>query len=136
MILLDTHVLVWLSEGSEKLGKSARARLLSAEPGDIKISAITFWEIAMLVQKGRLVLDRDMDEWFEEALELSLAETVSIDKQIAVAGVNMPGSFHPDPADRFIVSTARLLNFDLMTADQAILNYAKLGHLSAIDASV
>jgi len=135
MILLDTHVLIWLNEGNEKLGPAARSRLLDLEEGGLLVSAITFWEIALLVEKGRLVLDRPLDDWFEQAMQLAAAEIAPITKDIAVTSARLPGSLHSDPADRFIIATSRFANAPLMTADQAILNYAKLGHLSAIEAA-
>lgn len=69
LILLDTHAWVWLMNGSKRLGGKARKAIeRSAEDGGVLVSAISPWEIAMLVAKGRLVLDRDVGEWVLTAL--------------------------------------------------------------------
>ena len=71
MTLLDTHVLVWLLSGNSRLGGQARPLIQrAAEENTLLVSAITPWEIAMLVSKGRLALDRDVGEWVKAALAL------------------------------------------------------------------
>jgi PIN domain nuclease of toxin-antitoxin system len=136
MILLDTHVLVWLNEDSNRLGPLARSLLLMSSQQSIFVSSITFWEIALLVQKGRLKLDRELDVWLEQAISFAVAGEMPVTRDIGLESVRLPETFHADPADRFIVSTARLWGMDLLTADQSILKYAGMGHLAAIDATL
>jgi len=70
-ILLDTHILVWLLNGSERIGEPVHAQIQQAADEDsLFISAITPWEIAMLVAKGRLRLGKDVEEWIRAALSL------------------------------------------------------------------
>lgn len=136
MILLDTHVLIWAVNGDRRLGAKVAAVIDDAQrSGRIGVSAITPWEVAMLVQKGRLRLALDVGAWLEKALGTEGVDVLPIEPAIAVDSVRLPGSFHADPADRFIVATARHWQVRLATADRAILDYAAEGHLSAVDAS-
>ena len=136
MILLDTHVLVWAVEGDRRLGANAAAAIEEARRSDrIGVSAITPWEIALLAQRGRLRLALDVGAWIDAALGVQGVEVLPIEPAIAVASVRLPGEFHADPADRFIVATARHWNAPLATADGAIARYAAAGHLRVIEAT-
>ena len=125
MIVLDTHVLVWWLNGDQSLSSKAKSALKKCTniENSIKVSAICAWEIAMLVEKGRLVINMDVDSWLAEADKISAISFVPIDVETAVKSTSLPGSFHKDPADRIIVSLARHLALPLVTADQQILNY-------------
>ncbi|MFY7850529.1 MAG: type II toxin-antitoxin system VapC family toxin [Brevundimonas sp.] len=137
MIVLDTHVLVWALSGDPRLGPMARSTIDEAtSTNGALVSAITPWEIAMLVEKGRLALGRDTRSWIKVALANPGLHLTPIEPEIAIDSVELPGAFHADPADRFIVATARSRNAVLLTADRAILNYALAGHLKAADASL
>jgi len=135
LVLLDTHVWVWLLNGSDRLGQKARKaiqRSLSEEA--VLISAISPWEIAMLVSKGRMVLDRDVGEWVQAALSLPGIRLEPLLPEIAVASTRLIGSIHSDPADRIIAATARHLGSTLITDDQLLLDYGKVGHLKTLKA--
>ena len=136
MILLDTHVLVWAVEGDRRLGANAAAAIEEARRSDrVGVSAITPWEIALLAQRGRLRLALDVGAWIDAALGAQGVEVLPIEPAIAVASVRLPSEFHADPADRFIVATARHWRTSLVTADGAIATYAAAGHLRVIDAT-
>ena len=136
MILLDTHVLVWMLEDDPRLGTGARTALDRAgEPGGVLVSAITPWEIAMLVQKGRLVLSQDVGTWLETVLALPSLRVAPLEPKISVDSARLPGTLHADPADRIIIATARHLSVPLVTADRAILDYGAAGHVTTIDAA-
>ena len=136
MIVLDTHVLTWAVDDDARLGRTARAAVDEAGRADgIAISAITPWEIALLAEKGRLRLGSDAAVWIDAALDLPGVHVMPIEPAIAIDSVRLPGGFHADPADRFIVATARHCRAPLLTADGAILDYAAGGHVRAIDAS-
>ena len=136
MILLDTHAFVWAVGGDPQLGPRARAAIDEAARTDgILVSAITPWEIALLVEKGRLRLGHEVGAWIEAALDLPGFVLAPIEPAIAVDSVRLPGRFHADPADRMIVATARRRGVPLVTADRAILSYAANGHLLALDAA-
>ena len=136
MIVLDTHVLIWAMNDDARLGTAAGAIIKqAAQTGLIGISAITPWEIVLLVEKGRLRLGREVREWLETALALPGVTLVPIDLAIAIDSVRLPGNFHADPADRLIVSTARHHDAPLVTADRDILSYAAEGHVRTINAA-
>lgn len=135
-MLLDTHVLVWALEDDPRLGPLARAALERAEAeGAVSVAAITPWEIATLVQKGRLALAEDVGVWLDAALALPVLRLAPLEPAIAVDSVRLPGSLHADPADRLIIATARHLRVPLLTADRAILDYGAAGHVAVIDAA-
>lgn len=135
--LLDTHTLVWLLTGSDRLGDKARKLIQqAAEDDNLFLSAISPWEIAMLVSKGRLVLDRDVGEWIKEALSLPGIRLEPLSPEIAVASTRLPGDIHPDPADRIIASTARHLGAILITDDRLLLDYGRAGHIKATKAGL
>lgn len=125
MILLDTHALVWWINGSNKLSAPARTSIENERnsKGTILVSTISAWEIALLVDKGRLTLDRDVADWLEQADSIEGLEFAAIDRQIAIDSIRLPGDFHNDPADRIIVATARKFASPVVTADTRIISY-------------
>lgn len=134
-LLLDTHVLVWLLSGNERLGVKARTAIQDAANADsLYLSAISAWEIAVLVSKGRLVLEQDVGEWIQAALVLPGLRLEALSPEIAVASTRLPGNIHPDPADRIIAATARHLGAVLATADGLLLDYSTEGHLKVMPA--
>lgn len=137
LVLLDTHAWVWLMNGSKRLGNGARKAIeRSIEDGGIAISAISPWEVAMLVAKGRLVLDRDVGEWVNTALAQSGIHLEALSPEIAVASSRLPGVLHGDPADRIIAATARHCEAVLLTDDQLLLDYGNAGHIRVLKASL
>lgn len=132
-LLLDTHVLVWLMAGDTRLAPTARQLIdQAAAQQQVWISAITPWEIAMLVAKRRLTLDRDVMAWVDAALAQPGLRLAALEPAISVASTRLPEALHGDPADRIIVATARHLGAALMTADETLVAYASRGHLAAV----
>ena len=137
MILVDTHAWIWLLGNEPRLGSQARERIEFAVAREaMAISAITPWEVALLVSKGRLSLGASLDTWMTEAVALDGTVVLPIEPSIAVQSVSLPGTFHADPADRFIVATAREHDIPVVTVDRAILAYAAEGHVRVIDAGM
>jgi PIN domain nuclease of toxin-antitoxin system len=135
LLLLDTHVWLWLVAGSRDLSAEARDaidRALGA--GTLRIAAISLWEIALLASRGRIVLGKSIGSWLDEALADPGPAIDPLSPQIAVESHALPDGFHRDPTDRLIVATARVANATLMTRDRRILDYAARGHLTAIAA--
>jgi PIN domain nuclease of toxin-antitoxin system len=134
LILLDTHVLVWLVQGDSKLGGKAQdaLRKVVAEEG-VLVSAISIWEVSMLAAKGRLILGRPTGQWVASALALPGIGLAPIEPMAAVEAGALPDSIRGDPADRIIIATARALTCPIATADRAILAYAKAGLVEALD---
>lgn len=136
MVVLDTHVLIWGAEDSSRLGSLARSRIeQESRHGQIVVSAITPWEVAQLVAKGRLDLAIDVRTWIDRALSQPGVELCPIDTAIAVDSVQLPGTFHADPADRFLTATARLRSAPLVTSDARILRYSSAGHVRTVNAA-
>jgi PIN domain nuclease of toxin-antitoxin system len=122
LILLDSHALVWLASGDRRLGRRARAASDRAlAEGRLAVSAVSFWEIALLVAQRRLQLGRPPRAWREALLQSGLHER-AVEGEIAIAAAQL-GDFHDDPADRFIVATASLMGATLLTTDQRILEW-------------
>lgn len=135
--LLDTHALVWLLEGNERLGQKSRDLInASAQAQSLYVSAITPWEIAMLVNKGRLSFGQEIGEWLRIALSMPGIQMVPLSIEISVASTQLLGDFHADPADRIIVATARHLGATLVTEDKLILTYSQAGHMKTHRAGV
>ncbi|MBI4027741.1 MAG: type II toxin-antitoxin system VapC family toxin [Verrucomicrobia bacterium] len=123
MIVLDTHIWVWLVNGDSALSPTKAAVLMPHEPGGFGVSAISCWEVAKLVERGRLVLSLPVAEWLDSALAHPGICLLPLDPEIAVASTQLPASFHKDPADQIIVATARVYDCPLATNDHEILAY-------------
>jgi len=135
LLLLDTHVWLWLNAGSPDLSTETRETINgAAAAGTLRIAAISLWEVALLASRGRIVLGKSIGLWLEEALADPGPAIDPLSPQIAVESYALPDVFHRDPADRLIVATARVANAKLMTRDQRILDYAARGHLTAVAA--
>ena len=89
----------------------------------LEVSAISCWEVAKLVQYGRLELACPLEEWMEQALAYSGVHLLELTPRIATESTKLPGSFHRDPADQIIVATARIYDIPLLTVDSRILQY-------------
>lgn len=134
-LLLDTHTFLWMVEDHPRLGAGTRRDLNRAAREDrIAISAITPWEIALLVSKKRIDLQRDPMGWMRDALALPGVHLVPLELEIAVESTRLPFEIHPDPADRILVATARHLGATLVTADGALLELAGKGRFRGMDA--
>ncbi len=135
MLVLDTHVLVWLMNGDPKLGPPIRDRIERAGLADeALLPAAAFWEIAMLVWKRRLELEAPVASWARDVMALPGIAVVPLTPEIAIESYALPGRFHDDPADRMIVGTARVTGATLVTRDRAILRYGEAGHVSVLAA--
>jgi PIN domain nuclease of toxin-antitoxin system len=124
-VLLDTHVWLWWNMAPEKIPAPLRKLIERASVENaLVLSAISPWEVAVLVEKKRLVLAMDVAVWVDQALDESGLSVHPLTPAIAVASTRLPGSFHPDPADRIVVATARELGAVLLTKDERILAYS------------
>jgi len=125
MLLLDTHVLVWLDEGNHRLGVNALQTVNKAlADRQLGVASVTFWEVAMLFEKGRLDLQIELDVWRFELLQTGLQE-IPLQGSTALRAGQLQ-AFHGDPADRMIVATALENAATLITADRKILEWNTL----------
>lgn len=132
-ILLDTHILLWLAEGSHELPRPSRLAIDSAAARDgIVVSAISFWETAMLAAHRRISLSRSVRDWRALVLARPGIVEAPISGDVAIESVDLPGELHSDPADRLLVATARLGGFALGTRDQRLLRYGGAGHVKVV----
>ena len=126
VILLDTHVLIWLDSGDPRLGETALTAIDKAfKENTLFVSAISFWEVAMLIEKKRLEISVPAGQWRKQLLDNGLQEIV-LKGDIAIQSANLP-YFHGDPADRIIVASALNAGIDLCTADKKILAWKSPG---------
>ena len=132
MILLDTHALIWLLLDDPRLGRQTRQIIASAwADNQAAVSAISFWEIAMLCAKGRLELLVNAKTWRAGLLREGLIE-IAVDGGTALRA-GFLRDLHGDPADRIIVATA-LTGHPLVTADRRILDWpGRLRRLNATE---
>ena len=121
MILLDTHALVWWANETTQLSSHSR-RVIDDEikAGAVAASAMSAWEICLLVKAGRVTIATDIETWFRDLEILPYFRFVSVDVHIAKTAVFLPNWSHNDPADRIIVATALRLGVPIVTKDEKI----------------
>ncbi len=125
-IVLDTHIWIWAVIGSSKLLKSFQTHFEQASKiQDILISPMSIWEIGMLVEKNRIQVDMDVEDWIEQALDIPGIQLCPITPRISIHSTRLSGEVHGDPVDRLLIATAYEENAVLVTCDKKILKYAK-----------
>lgn len=137
MILLDTNALLWSAMGDDRLGRQAADTIERASTGsDAAISAISLWEIGLLVSKKRLDLGRDLDAWVKALQASATVAILPVEAGVALRAGTLPGDIHGDPADRIVMATAKAYECRLMTSDEKLLAYAPRIGVEALDARV
>jgi len=132
-VVLDTNALVWAFEGDKALGRRAEHAIDKAvSDGVAHVSAISFWELALKIRKGKFGLAQPISDWRASILRMGVRE-VPIDGLIGIAANELP-KMHDDPADRLIVATALNLGASLAPSDARLLAWK--GPLARIDARV
>jgi PIN domain nuclease of toxin-antitoxin system len=125
VILLDTHVLLWMSLDPRRLSKTASLAIQEARSkGVICISDITLWEIALLARRGRIQISGTFDSFVQE---IALPVVIKpITAAIACMAVQFPEEYPKDPADRLIGATSSIENLPLITADESLRRFMGL----------
>jgi PIN domain nuclease of toxin-antitoxin system len=133
-LLLDTHIWLWYAEGNAERLRPASVRKLdeARKRGGLVVSAISIWEIGMHSARGRIQLSVPLRDWVEQALGVPGIRLASLDAAAAAESTLLPGEPQGDPADRFLVATARTLGLALATRDQGMIAYAKFGFLRVV----
>ena len=120
-LLLDTHIWIWLLQSPERLGSGARQEL-GNKANELWVSPISTWEALMLHCKRRIELSPDFFAWLRQSAPGFLQTPFT--HEIVVAAEHL--DLHADPADRFLVATAQVLDLTLVTADQRLLGLAAI----------
>jgi PIN domain nuclease of toxin-antitoxin system len=116
-LLLDTHIWIWSQVSPEKLGRKVR-RSLEDRRNEVWLSPISIWELMLLVEKGRVVLEGSVGEWVARAIMPLKEAPLTAEIVLETGRFTLP---HGDPADRFLVATARSLGLTLVTTDKLLL---------------
>jgi PIN domain nuclease of toxin-antitoxin system len=132
-LLLDTHAAVWITE-DQPLAKSALDVIDAGYRAGcaVFVSAITAWEVGLLVSHNRLSLVARPERWFQRLLAIPGIQLAELSPDILIASSFLPGTPPRDPADRIILATARDLGATLITRDRLLLKYGEDGHASTI----
>jgi PIN domain nuclease of toxin-antitoxin system len=121
MILLDTHVLVMLALRPEGLSRAAARAIARAAAGDgIAIASITLWEIALLIDAGRVLVHGSAESFLKQISQRAQLFVLDLSPEIAALAFQFPPEFPKDPADRIIAATARVHGLLLVTKDQRL----------------
>jgi PIN domain nuclease of toxin-antitoxin system len=116
MIVLDTHVLVWWSAESSRLSRRAARDI--GEADRVGVPTIAFWEVSLLVRKGKLALEMHVRDWARRILSIPRVQAIDLTPEIALLADSL--AMHPDPADRFIVASAIVSDAPLVTKDRLL----------------
>ncbi len=119
MILLDTHVLIWMSSDPKRLSKKAREAIREArQKTGIAAASITLWELAWLAENRRILVSGSVESFVRETI--SRVIVMPMTPEIVALAVRLPSDYPKDPADRLIASTAIVDGIPLVTADERI----------------
>ena len=134
MIVLDTHIFLWLVNGNKEIINSGFLPIINKAIKDnsIIIPAISLWEISMLVAKQRIILRENTLDWLINATSAPGISVYPISPEVAYESTILPGTFHGDPADRMIVATTRVINGTLLTFDKEIITYSRHGYVKIL----
>lgn len=121
-VMLDTCAIIWAISDPEQLTRSARQALLKKST-EVFVSPISCAEVACLVERKRIILDRHWKIWFRHFVDLNGWQVIPIDLPVIEESYSLPQEFHRDPADRIIVASARLFHCEVITADHKIIDY-------------
>ncbi|MBL7076105.1 MAG: type II toxin-antitoxin system VapC family toxin [Kiritimatiellae bacterium] len=128
-VLLDTCAIVWCVSDPDRLSEAVRD-VVTAADSSVFVSAISCAEIACLAEKGRIEMVPHWRTWFDNAIAENGWSVLDIDLETVQEAFSLPGDFHRDPADRFIVAAARLHRMSIVTADRKILDYPHVHSLA------
>lgn len=123
MIVLDTHIWIWWVHDDAQLPVNYKTYIQGEEANSLGVSMISLWEVAKLVEGGRLTLPVSVQDWLDQAMNYPGIRVLELTPEIIVDSTQLPGTFHRDPADQLIVATARVYNCPVVTIDRKIRAY-------------
>ena len=122
--LLDTHTWIWWHMNTQKLSQKVKKLIRDTSKYDeLLLSAISPWEFSKLLEKKRLGISCDPEDWINRALVMPKLRLVPLSPLLAYHSTVLPQPFHNDPADQIIVASARSENASILTKDERILIY-------------
>jgi PIN domain nuclease of toxin-antitoxin system len=126
-LLLDTHIWLWHLEGDTEHTAGELTALLdrSGARSNLRVSDISYWEIAVKAAKGRIRFTVDVAIWLQRAEQAPGIRFQPVDRAVLLLSTRLPGLANSDPADRMLIATAQLANLPLVTADRLIIEYAR-----------
>jgi PIN domain nuclease of toxin-antitoxin system len=132
-LLLDTHAAIWIVEDQPIAARATEAMAAAYRAGStVFVSAISGWEIGLLVSRNRLSVVARPERWFQRLLTVPGVQLADLTPDILIASSFLPGTPPRDPADRIILATARDLGATLITRDRLLLEYGEDGQVSTI----
>jgi PIN domain nuclease of toxin-antitoxin system len=132
-LLLDTHAAVWTTEGLPLASAATEAMdAVYRSGGTIFVSAISAWEIGLLVARNRIGLSARPERWFQKVLAIPGVKLAELTPDILIESSFLPGDPPRDPADRIIIATAREIGATLVTRDRLILKYGENGQITTL----
>ena len=134
-VLLDTCAAIWLAEGSP-LTRSAQQSIVAAAVADcLFVSPVSAWEIGLLCAAGRFLhakTPQAAQHWVSKLLARAGVQLAPFTPAVALDSAHLPDLEHCDPADRFLLATARTMDIPIVTRDRIMLGYANAGHVHCI----
>jgi PIN domain nuclease of toxin-antitoxin system len=132
-LLLDTHAAIWITEGLPVASAAIEAIDAAYRAGSaIFVSAITAWEVGLLVARNRIGLSARPERWFQKVLAIPGVKLAELTPDILIESSFLPGDPPRDPADRIIIATARDIGATLVTRDRLLLKYGQNGQINAL----
>jgi PIN domain nuclease of toxin-antitoxin system len=126
-LLLDTHIWIWNDLEPWKITSDINRELASPD-NQLWLSPVSVWETVVLLEKRRISLKQDFGQWVQESVEALQLQEAALTWQVACE-LRFNPLGHGDPADRFLVATAKVYDLTLVTADERLLNVAGLSVL-------
>ena len=115
-VVLDTHVLHWMSSDPQRVSETAKRAIRDAD--ELAVSDITWFELAWLAQRGRISVSRPLERWLTDLSQH--VRSIPLTPRIAAAAASLAASFPADPADRVIYATALEHGWALVTGDERL----------------
>jgi len=134
-VLVDTHIWLWHLNGEPSLSTRVKKCIdACALENELYLSAISVWEIAMLVSKNKIILNTSCQAWINKSLSLPGVSLLPLSPEIAIESCQLPGNFHGDPADRIIVASAKVENLCLISRDKKLSSYCAKHDINILQA--
>jgi PIN domain nuclease of toxin-antitoxin system len=128
--LLDTHTWIWWHMNPKNLSAKVISLLQDfTEYEELLLSAISPWEFSKLLEKKRIGISYDPEDWMQKAMSMPKLRLVHISPKVAYRSTVLPQPFHDDPADQIIVATARQEGATILTKDKRLLDYVHVESL-------